>query len=585
MPTALFSVFDKRGLVDFARQLAGLGWRLMASGGTATVLNNAGLHVTDVSSVTGAPEMLGGRVKTLHPAIHAGILARPTEADLAELAIHQIQPIDLIVCNLYPFEQTVAQPGITLAEAIEQIDIGGVALLRAAAKNFERVGVVCDPADYDQLAADLRDRGGLLEARRAELALKAFNHTAAYDDAISAYLREQVGALSEQTLPLRYGANPHQKPAQLFTRRGKLPLTVRNGMPGYINLLDALNSWQLVRELKLALDLPAAASFKHVSPAGAAVAVPLSQAEAQAYFVADLALTPLATAYARARGADRMSSFGDWIALSEPVDLATARIISREVSDGLIAPGFEPAAFELLAKKKGGNYPLIEIDPAYHPSPREIRQVFGLYLAQRHNDIEINAGILANIVSSRRDLPDSARRDLIVATLAVKYTQSNSVCYALNGQVIGVGAGQQSRVHCVRLAGDKVDTWWLRQHPRVLGLEFVSDLGRADKNNAIDLYLLDDMTPPERAAWETYFTTVPEPLSPADRAEWLARLDGVALSSDAFFPFRDSLDRAQRSGVRYVIEPGGALRDDAVIQAAAEYGMTLIFSGLRLFHH
>ena len=585
MPTALFSVFDKRGLVDFARQLAGLGWHLIGSGGTATVLSNAGLHVTDVSSVTGAPEMLGGRVKTLHPAIHAGILARPTEADLAELAIHQIQPIDLIVCNLYPFEQTVAQPGISLAEAIEQIDIGGVALLRAAAKNFERVGVVCDPADYDHLAADLRDRGGLLEARRAELALKAFNHTAAYDDAISAYLAEQVGALSEQTLPLRYGANPHQKPAQLFTRRGKLPLIVRNGMPGYINLLDALNSWQLVRELKLALDLPAAASFKHVSPAGAAVAVPLSEAEAQAYFVADLELTPLATAYARARGADRMSSFGDWIGLSEPVDLATARIISREVSDGLIAPGFEPAALELLAKKKGGNYPLIEIDPAYQPSPREIRQVFGLYLAQRHNDLEINADILANIVSSRRDLPDSAKRDLIVATLAVKYTQSNSVCYALNGQVVGVGAGQQSRVHCVRLAGDKVDTWWLRQHPRVLGLEFAPGLGRADKNNAIDLYLLDDMTPPERAAWETYFTTVPEPLSPADRAEWLARLDGVALSSDAFFPFRDSLDRAQRSGVRYVIEPGGAMRDDAVIQAADEYGMTLIFSGLRLFHH
>jgi phosphoribosylaminoimidazolecarboxamide formyltransferase/IMP cyclohydrolase len=585
MPTALFSVFDKSGLVDFARQLAGLGWRFIASGGTATVMTNAGLEVTDVSGVTGAPEMLGGRVKTLHPAIHAGILARPTEADLAELATHQIQTIDLVVCNLYPFEQTVAQPGISLAEAIEQIDIGGVALLRAAAKNYERVGVICDPADYDNLGAELRHQGGLLEAHRAELALKAFNHTAAYDEAISAYLREQVGARSKQTLPLRYGANPNQKPAHLFTRRGKLPLVVRNGLPGYINLLDALNSWQLVRELKVALDLPTAASFKHVSPAGAAVAVPLSEAEAQAYFVADLELTPLATAYARARGADRMSSFGDWIALSEPVDPATAQVISREVSDGIIAPGYEPEAFELLAQKKGGAYPILEIDPAYTPSLLETRQVFGLYLAQRHNDVQINADLLHNIVSNRRDLPDSAQRDLIVATLAVKYTQSNSVCYAFNGQVVGVGAGQQSRVHCVRLAGDKVDTWWLRQHPRVLGLEFAPHLGRADKNNAIDLYLLDDMTPPERAAWETCFTTVPEPLTPAERTAWLARLEGVALSSDAFFPFRDSLDRAQRSGVRYVIEPGGALRDDTVIQAADEYGMTLIFSGLRLFHH
>ena len=430
--------------------------------------------------------------------------------------------------------------------------------------------------------AELASEGETSLSTRQQLALKAFHHTAAYDAAISGYLRDQFEA---QSLPLRYGMNPHQKPAQVYTTAGELPITALNGAPGFINLLDALNSWQLVSELQTALGLPAAASFKHVSPAGAGVAVPLSDSEAKACFVDDLDLSPLATAYARARGADRISSYGDWIALSDEVDVVTAKIISREVSDGVIAPAYNSEALEILSKKKGGRYPVLQIDPAYRPPEMETRQVFGLHLRQRRNDFQINDQLLTNIVSAAKDLPDNARRDLLIATIALKYTQSNSVCYAVNGQVIGLGAGQQSRIHCTRLAGQKADLWWLRQHPRVLDLRFRNGVRRADKNNAIDLFLIGDMSPAEQAEWESAFEEVPPFLTTAERGEWLSQLDGVALSSDAFFPFRDSIDRAQRSGVKYVIEPGGALRDDSVIQAADEYGMTLIFSSLRLFHH
>ena len=582
---AIISVADKTGLVELAQQLHQLNIALIASGGTARAIREAGIPVQDVADLTGAPEMLGGRVKTLHPAIHAGILARDTEADQADLKAQDYRPINLVICNLYPFQQTVARADVTLPEAVEEIDIGGVTLLRAAAKNFERVTIICDPADYEPVLAELTANGDTAPATRQALALKAFHHTAAYDEAISGYLRRQFEAENAQTLTLRYGMNPHQKPAQLYTRAGQLPLKVLNGAPGYINLLDALNSWQLVSELKAALGLPAAASFKHVSPAGAAVAVPLTDTEAKAYFVDDMDLSPLATAYARARGADRISSYGDWIAFSDPVDIATAKVINREVSDGVIAPGYHPEALEILAGKKGGRYPVVQIDPHYTPPLMESRQVFGLHLSQRRNDFQADEGLLTNIVSNSTSLPEGARRDLLIATIALKYTQSNSVCYAVNGQVIGLGAGQQSRIHCTRLAGDKADTWWLRQHPRLLDLDFKPKTSRADKNNAIDLYLLNEMSPAERAEWEMVFETVPEPLTPQERADWLAQLSQVAVSSDAFFPFRDSVDRAQRSGAQYIIEPGGALRDDTVIQAADEYGMTLIFSGVRLFHH
>ena len=580
----LLSVSNKSGLAELAEALIELDFQLIASGGTARTIRDAGMSVQDVSELTGAPEMLGGRVKTLHPAVHGGILARNADSDQADMKEQGYQNIDLVVCNLYPFQQTVAQEGVTLPEAVEQIDIGGVTLLRAAAKNHLRVTVLCDPSDYDTVLAELRGQGDTTLPTRQALALKAFQHTAVYDDAISNFLRQQFTHTHSQ-LSLRYGVNPHQTPAQIYTMAGELPLQVLNGSPGTINLLDALNGWPLVQELRAALDLPAAASFKHVSPAGAAVAVPLTRQEARACFVDDLELTPLATAYARARGADRMSSFGDWVALSDTVDVVTARLIAREVSDGVIAPGYEPEALEILKQKKNGRYPIVQIDPSYTPPLIERRELFGITFAQRRNDAEINASLLLNVVSANQNLPETAQRDLVVATIATKYAQSNTVCYALNGQVIGLGAGQQSRIHCTRLAGDKADNWWLRQHPRVLGFQFKEGVNRAVRNNAIDLYVLDEIGEVERPSWEALFEKVPAPLTDEERQEWLQQLQNVAVSSDAFFPFRDNIDRLQRSGVKYVIEPGGSVRDEDVIAAANAYDMTLIFSGLRLFHH
>jgi AICAR transformylase/IMP cyclohydrolase PurH len=388
-----------------------------------------------------------------------------------------------------------------------------------------------------------------------------------------------------QELELRYGANPHQQPARVFMPEGELPFVVRSGRPGYINLLDALNSWQLVRELAEALGLPAAASFKHVSPAGAAVATPLSAAEAAACFAEDVSLSPLATAYARARGADRMSSFGDWVALSEPCDLATAEFLRREVSDGIIAPGYAPEALRILSAKRGGSYCVLEMDPAYAAPPQETRQVFGISLQQRRNDARIGPELFQNLVTARKVLPPEAVRDLIVATIALKFTQSNSVCLAHNGQVTGNGAGQQSRVHCTRLASGKSDLWFLRQHPAVQALRFRRGLSRAERNNAIDLYFVEDLTPTEQIAWEACFAEKPPRLSHEQRREWLDSIHGVALSSDAFFPFRDSIDRASRSGVSYVAQPGGSVREEDVVAACDEYGMAMAVTGLRLFHH
>lgn len=391
--------------------------------------------------------------------------------------------------------------------------------------------------------------------------------------------------MSDKELALRYGCNPHQTPARVYHKRGALPFTVLNGAPGYINLLDALNAWQLVRELRQVLDLPAAASFKHVSPAGAAVAVPLSAPLARACFVADLELSPLATAYARARGADRVSSYGDWIALSDPVDEPTARLIGREVSDGVIAPGYAPAALAILSRKKGGKYHVVEVDPVYTPSDTERRHVFGITLEQQRNAHLASAQDLANVVTQRRDLPAAATRDLLVALIALKYTQSNSVCLAVDGQVIGMGAGQQSRIHCTRLAATKADTWYLRQHPAVLDLRFRRGLRRPDRDNAIDQYLLNELTPAEEHVWRASFRVVPQRLSVDEKQAWLRGLTGVALGSDAFIPFRDNIDRAARSGVKYVVHTGGSLRDDDVAAAADEYGMVLAISGVRLFHH
>lgn len=385
-------------------------------------------------------------------------------------------------------------------------------------------------------------------------------------------------------LTLRYGMNPHQTPARAFVEGGTLPFEARNGSPGYINLLDALNSWQLVRELKASTGLPAAASFKHVSPAGAAVGVPLSGTLAQALRTEGVDLSPLASAYARARGADRVSSFGDWVAVSDVVDEPTARLLRREVSDGIIAPGFTDEAAELLAGKRGGNYCMLEVDPAYVPSPIDQRTVFGVTLEQGRNEAGVDDQ-LGNIVTKNSDLTPAARRDLTVALITLKYTQSNSMCMAYEGQVIGAGAGQQSRIHCTRLAGNKADLWYLRQHPVTLGLKFRDKLGRPERDNAIDGFLRDDLAPAEDEVWREAFAEVPTRLTAADKREWLNTLTGVAMGSDAFIPFRDNIDRAAMSGVTYVVQPGGSVRDQDVVDAADQYGMLMALSGVRLFHH
>ncbi|XP_064879660.1 bifunctional purine biosynthesis protein PURH [Oncorhynchus nerka] len=585
---ALLSVSDKSGLLDFAKRLVNVGLSLVASGGTAKTLRDAGLAVRDVSELTGHPEMLGGRVKTLHPAVHGGILARHTPSDKADMEKLGYSLVRVVVCNLYPFVKTISNTNVTVEDAVEQIDIGGVTLLRAAAKNHARVTIVCDPADYQLVAVEMEGSEGkdtTLDTRKT-LALKAFTHTAHYDEAIADYFRGQYSRGVSQ-LPLRYGMNPHQAPAQLYTLRPTLPLTVVNGSPGFINLCDALNAWQLVRELKSALGMPSATSFKHVSPAGAAVGVPLSDEEAKVCMVNDMLknLTPLATAYARARGSDRMSSFGDFIALSDVCDVPTAKIISREVSDGIIAPGYEEEALRILSKKKNGNYCVLQMDPAYEPDEPEVRVLFGLHLKQKRNGAVIDKDLFSNVVSMGA-LSVEALRDLIVASITVKYTQSNSVCYAKDGQVIGIGAGQQSRIHCTRLAGDKADNWWLRHHPRVLGMRFRSGVKRAEMANAIDQYVSGTIGEgPDLAVWKAMYEEVPEPLDETEKRNWLSSLQAVALSSDAFFPFRDNVDRAKRSGVEYIAAPAGSTADEVVINACNEQGITLVHTNLRLFHH
>ena len=391
--------------------------------------------------------------------------------------------------------------------------------------------------------------------------------------------------MSQDGLSLRYGCNPHQSDARAYSPSGKLPFAVLNGAPGYINLLDALNSWQLVRELKEALNLPAAASFKHLSPAGAAVAVPISDALQRAYFVDDLDLSPMATAYARARGADRLSSFGDWVALSDEVDQPTARLLSREVSDGIIAPGYQPEAFDILKKKKGGSYPILQMDESYVPAGPETRDVFGVVLEQTRNTKAINTDILTNIVTKNKEVSPDAERDMILATLVLKYTQSNSMCFAFDGQVIGNGAGQQNRLACTDIAAGKAEAWYLRQHPDILNFKFRRGLKRPEKINAIEAYLRGNMTDEEHRIWESCFDTVPLFLSEDARRAWIGQMDDIVLSSDAFIPFRDNIDRAARTGVKYVVETGGSVRDDDVIAACDEYGMLLVITGVRLFHH
>ena len=388
-------------------------------------------------------------------------------------------------------------------------------------------------------------------------------------------------------LELKYGCNPNQKPSRIYMLDGDLPVTVLNGKPGYINFMDAFNSWQLVKELKAATGLPAAASFKHVSPAGAAVGLPLSDTDKAIYFVDPKAeITPIAAAYIRARGADRLCSYGDWAALSDVCDAATAAYLKEEVSDGIIAPGYTEEALAILKTKKKGNYNVVQIDPEYVPAVPERREIFGVVFEQGHNFLKIDKEMLQNIVSDNKDLPESAKIDLIVSLITLKYTQSNSVCYVKDGQTIGVGAGQQSRIHCTRLAGNKADNWWMRQHPKVLGLQFVDGIRRPNRDNAIDVYTSDEYEDVlADGVWQETFKVKPEVLTEAEKKEWIAKMTDVSVGSDAFFPFGDNVERAHKSGVKYIAEPGGSIRDDNVIEACNKHGIVMCFTGIRLFHH
>jgi len=584
---ALLSVSDKTGLVDFCKVLAANNVTMLSTGGTAKAIREAGLPVTDVSEFTGSPEVMDGRVKTLHPRVHGGILMRGTDSDLEQLKQLGGEPIDIVVVNLYPFSATVAK-GAPFADCIENIDIGGPTMVRAAAKNHSRVTVVVEPSDYAEIAATLP--AGPDEAMRAKLALKAFCHTATYDQAIAEWMQGQLGEGRTSVHTLKYGNNPQQKPASisgLISAQGPkpLPFDVVNGTPGYINLLDALNAWQLVRELSGVTGLPAAASFKHVSPAGAAVYAEIDDDMLEVYEAKGKELSKTCIAYLRSRQADPLCSFGDFVAVSEVVDVSTAQLLKIEVSDGIIAAGYEPEALAILKAKKGGKYIVLQADPAFEAPEMEERTVFGAKFKQRRALEPVSAETLSRVVTAKKELSDAAKRDLLVAQVAIKYTQSNSVGYAKDGQMVGVGAGQQSRVDCVKLAGRKVETWYLRQHPKVKAMKFKEGVKRQERINARVRYIEGDMTPTELTAWKAQFDEEPTPLTLSDKAEFMATLKGVSLASDAFFPFRDSIDVASAKGVEYLVAAGGSVADEEVIGAANEYGMTMAFSGLRLFHH
>jgi len=595
MKRALISVSDKTDLLVLAAALKEAGIEVLSTGGTAKTLKEAGLAVTDVADYTGFPEMMDGRVKTLHPKVHGGLLAiRGNEEHEKACVDHKIDKIDMLIVNLYPFQETVAKGG-DFENCIENVDIGGPAMIRGAAKNHPSVTVITNVTQYAQVIAELKANGGSTTMKtRRSLAAAAFSLTAAYDAAVATWFTAQnqeeptiVTRGYELAFPLKYGCNSHQVPANIYSLHGaKLPFKVINGKPGYINLLDALNSWALVKETKQALGIAAAASFKHVSPAGAAIAIPLSDVEKAAY-EAPADLSPSALAYLRARNADPMCSFGDWAALSDVVDEQTAMYLKTEVADGIIAPGYTPEALAILSAKKSGGFIIIEADMAYTPPGGMIdyREIGGCVFAQRgHGDMVIKPEDL-EVKTVNKDLSDAAKQDLVLASIAVKYTQSNSVGYAKNGMMIGVGAGQQSRVDCVKLAGRKVTTWWMRQHPKVLGLKFKEGVKRQARVNARVRYIEGDMTDLEMTEWAAQFEEVPAPLVPEDYKEHMGKLTGVSLSSDAFFPFRDGIDTASRYGVTYIAQPRGSVQDAAVTAACDQYNMVQVHHGMRLFHH
>eukprot|EP00534_Pseudo-nitzschia_fraudulenta_P005170 CAMPEP_0201137292 /NCGR_PEP_ID=MMETSP0850-20130426/55330_1 /ASSEMBLY_ACC=CAM_ASM_000622 /TAXON_ID=183588 /ORGANISM="Pseudo-nitzschia fraudulenta, Strain WWA7" /LENGTH=634 /DNA_ID=CAMNT_0047408633 /DNA_START=39 /DNA_END=1943 /DNA_ORIENTATION=+ len=614
---ALVSVSDKTGIVGFCKALQEThGTELLSTGGTAKKLREAGLAVTDVSEFTGGAECLDGRVKTLHPKIHGGLLAvRGNAAHDADMRAQGMSNIDMTILNLYPFEETMKRENVTFEQCVENIDIGGPSMMRSTAKNHVSTTIVTDPDQYGDLLEEIAaNNGGTTHATRKKCAARAFALSAKYDGMIASYFAEQLqkdaaaGAgdaaavfakdvvsprIYSPEFRLKYGCNPHQKPAMVLSRLNeKLPFAVLNGTPGYINLLDAANAWQLVKELKEATGLAAAASFKHVSPAGAAVAVPLTDVECKAYEVTEetrALLTPVSLAYLRARNADPMCSFGDFSAVSDIVDEQTARYLKKEVSDGIVAPGYTPEALELLKTKKGGRFIVLEATKDYDAGTNEYREVYGMTFCQKRNTTVLTRDhVTSKIVtdaSKCAPVDEAAIRDLIVASICVKYTQSNSVGFSKDGMMVGVGAGQQSRVDCVKLAGRKVQTWYLRQHPKVLALPFREGTKRQDRVNARVRYIEGDFTDEEKIRWNAFFDTVPEPLTESEKEEFLKGSKGIAISSDAFFPFRDSIDHASKLGVSYVAQPGGSVQDAPVTEACNDYGIAMCFTGVRLFHH
>ena len=592
---ALISVSNKENIVELGKFLVESGVEILSTGGTAKKLRDNGVPVTSVKDYTGSKEILNGRVKTLHPKIHGGILAvRGNQEHEKDMENDGIKPIDMVVVNLYPFQQTVAK-GADFLTAMENVDIGGPTMLRASAKNNAAVVCVTSPDQYKKLMDVMTaNNGSTTYEMRKEFAASAFSHSATYDAAINEFFSKELNSTTniiqnrtyKQELVLKYGCNPHQKPATLSSIGGtELPFEILNGRPGYINLLDAANAWQLVFELNKSLNLPAAASFKHVSPAGAAVHVPLTADEATAYEVVGKELTPLAIAYLRARNADPMSSFGDFAAVSDIVDEATAMVLKTCVSDGIVAPGYDDKALEILKGKKKGAFIILKANLNFVPPVNEYREVYGMGFAQKRNTELITIDKLGDAVTKEKGLTDGAKRDLVVASIALKYTQSNSVGYAKNGQMVGVGAGQQSRVDCVKLAGRKVSVWALRQHPKVMDLKFKKGVKKQERINARVRYIEGDITKVERKDWEAKFDTVPEPLTSEEKKAFMDALSDVSLSSDAFFPFRDNIDHASKYGVKYVTQPGGSRMDDVVTAACDEYGMVQCHHGVRLFHH
>lgn len=593
MKTALISVSDKTNIEKLASFFIQNNISILSTGGTYTYLKNklGESNITEISDYTGFCEILDGRVKSLHPKVHGGILAvESNEKHMKELEKYEICKIDYIIVNLYPFKETIKKSN-NLSDAIENIDIGGHSLIRAGSKNFEDVLVVTNPDDYE----DIINHFEWIDSNvRRKFAEKAFTHILQYDAAIATYFDKDLDIrIYNRCYDLKYGCNPQQKSAAIYkniiTVPEQFPFDIINGVPGYINILDAIYAWNLVSELSFVLKLPAAASFKHTSPAGAAIYSPLSDDLKKIYGVSNYELTETAIAFIRARNADPMCSYGDFIAISHKIDVETAKLISIEVSDGIIAPEYDKEALEILRKKKNGNY-IILIGKEYKSEIKEVKELHGVVLIQDENKNITNYNTLENVVTKNNEITNNAKRDLILANTTLKYTQSNSVAFAIDGQCIGIGAGQQSRIDCVKLAKRKAETWYLRSHPNCISLydKFKAGVKRQVKINAIIKYIDGEFNKIEYENWLNLFEIPPQTLTNDDKNKYLETLsEELVLASDAFFPFRDNIDCAAKIGTKYILQPGGSIMDDDVIKAADEYDMAMIFSGIdmRMFLH